>query len=490
MSTLESTLARLKIEDRIREANQQRLAHEFHRRELPSTTPTAVREPDAHGPSDMAPDNRTMPQSRQLKGLVADPGGGKLAEPEPSQDPAGPVETDLVGLACRSHTPEQSTRQVSPPGGGRPAHGGRSSAVFAATAVLLLLLTACSGGSEQASGRLDAAQLVHDVQQDLSSDPDHDALRALIVQVHGKPVVEKYFGGASSDSYWETASVTKSFLSTLVGIAIADGKISGVDATLAELLPSHARQMTPPVARTRLRHVLTMTGGFAGTEADLLADMSAPDPVGTILRGSRGARGGFVYSDEGAHIVAAILAEATGSSVLEYARDRLFAPLGIKGEPAFEARITPTGPIADELAAKYVAADFAWPTDSRGTHTGWGLLKLRPLDLVKLGQLFLDHGRWRGKQVVPAPWVRDATSAQIQGAAGNYGYEWWVTEADGEPAYHAMGFGGQLIEVVPNRALVVVMATEIDPSRAPGSGFTATLLGQVVNDTIAPAVAR
>ena len=92
--------------------------------------------------------------------------------------------------------------------------------------------------------------------------------------------------------------------------------------------------------------------------------------------------------------------------------------------------------------------------------------------------------------MVPASWVRDATSAQVRGADGHYGYEWWVTEADGYPAYQAMGFGGQLIEVVPKRDLVVVMATEIDPSRAPGSGFSPTLLGQVVNDTIAPAVAR
>ena len=80
--------------------------------------------------------------------------------------------------------------------------------------------------------------------------------------------------------------------------------------------------------------------------------------------------------------------------------------------------------------------------------------------------------------------------AQVQGADGNYGYEWWVTEADGEPAYQAMGFGGQVIEVVPNRDLVVVITTEIDPSRAPDSGFSPTLLGQVVNDTIAPAMAR
>ena len=374
MYTLESALARLKVEDRIREANQQRLADKFHRRGQPSTAPTAVWEPGAPGSSDMAPDIRTLPQSGQLKGMVADPGGGDLAEPGPRQDRAGLAKTVLVELACRPPTAGQRVPQGSLPGRGRPTNGGRSSAVVAAAAVLLLLLTACSAGTEQASGRFDAAPLVHDVQQDLSGDPDHDALRALIVQVHGKPLVEKYFAGAGSGSYWETASVTKSFLSTLVGIAIAEGKISGVDATLAELLPSHARQMTPPVAGTRLRHVLTMTGGFPGTEADLLADMSSPDPVGTILRGSRGAPGGFVYSDEGAHIVAAILAEATGSTVLEYARDRLFAPLGIKSEPAFEARITPTGPIAEELAAKYAAADFAWPTDSRGTHTGWGLL--------------------------------------------------------------------------------------------------------------------
>jgi CubicO group peptidase (beta-lactamase class C family) len=196
-----------------------------------------------------------------------------------------------------------------------------------------------------------------------------------------------------------------------------------------------------------------------------------------------------VYSDEDAHIVAAILAEATGSSVLEYARDRLFAPLGIKSKPAFEARVTQTSPIAEERAAKYGAADFAWPTDSRGTHTGWGLLKLRPLDLVKLGQLFLDHGKWRGRQVVPASWVRDATLTHAQGPDGNYGYEWWVTEADGEPAYQALGKEGQLIEVVPNRDLVVVMATERDPSGAPGSGLPPQVLGDEVSLTIAPAVA-
>jgi CubicO group peptidase (beta-lactamase class C family) len=90
--------------------------------------------------------------------------------------------------------------------------------------------------------------------------------------------------------------------------------------------------------------------------------------------------------------------------------------------------------------------------------------------------------------VVPASWVRDATSAQVKDAAGGYGYEWWITEADGEPAYQALGYGGQLIEVVPALDLVVVMATEIDLSRDPSAGFTPTVLGQVVDLVIAPAV--
>src|SRR4051795_9415601 len=168
MYTLESALARLKIVHRIREANQQRLAHEFHRPEQPSTTPTAVWERVAPVSRDMAPGTRTLPQSGQLRGLVAYPGGGDLAEPGPSQNRAGLVRTVLVGLACRSQSARQTVSQGSRPGGGRPMHGGRASAVVAATAVLLLLLTACSGGTEQASGRLDAAQLLKDVQQDLS----------------------------------------------------------------------------------------------------------------------------------------------------------------------------------------------------------------------------------------------------------------------------------------------------------------------------------
>ena len=115
MYTLESTLARLKIEDRIREANQQRLAHEFHRREQSSSTPTAVWEPGAHGPRDMAPDIRTLPQSGQLKGLVAYPGGGDLAEPGPTGTELGWSRPVLSGLPADRRLPNKGFPRVRYP---------------------------------------------------------------------------------------------------------------------------------------------------------------------------------------------------------------------------------------------------------------------------------------------------------------------------------------------------------------------------------------
>ena len=93
-------------------------------------------------------------------------------------------------------------------------------------------------------------------------------------------------------------------------------------------------------------------------------------------------------------------------SVLDYARSRLFEPLGIDTRPAFEEMLD-----AGNLDA-FVAAGFAWPVDGSGLHLGWTGLKLRPADLVRIGQMMLDSGRWKGKQVVPADWVRESTTQQ------------------------------------------------------------------------------
>jgi CubicO group peptidase (beta-lactamase class C family) len=129
--------------------------------------------------------------------------------------------------------------------------------------------------------------------------------------------------------------------------------------------------------------------------------------------------------------------------------------------------------VADDAhLAEYEHARFAWPTDPQGFHNTQGDLKIRPRDMARFGQLFLQTGQWNGRQLVPATWVQQATSPQAGPAfpsissgnfqPTNYGYLWWVTTVDHVPAYFALGYGGQLIEVVPQRQLVLVISTAFD----------------------------
>ena len=148
---------------------------------------------------------------------------------------------------------------------------------------------------------------------------------------------------------------------------------------------------------------------------------------------------GFEYSNATSHLLAAIVAHATGTTPLEYARERLFGPLGIDTTPAW------TEEIGRGNLDAYEKADFAWPTDPQGINTGFGAIKLRPRDMVKLGQLFLDGGRWEGKQIVPEEWVDEATTQQIESTGRTS-----ATATSGGPgswtasmSFQALGYGGQ-----------------------------------------------
>jgi CubicO group peptidase (beta-lactamase class C family) len=342
-------------------------------------------------------------------------------------------------------------------------------ACIAATA----LTTACttSAPSNRASS---AEQLAAGITEYLDSSPLLDAVRSVIVVVDDQTVFEEYYD-SSADESRDSFSVTKSVVSTLVGIAVDEGLLD-VSQTLRDLLPGHADRMTPAVAGTTLEQLLTMTGGFP--DAYIWAE---PDWVAAALQSADTPPGEqFTYSDPSAHLVGAVLAEATGRSVLDYAREKLFTPLGIDADDAAEP------PAAPEETAAYEAADIAWPVDPRGLNVGgWGL-KLRPRDLAAFGRLFLHEGRVDGEQIVSAQWVREATTAQVevQGAAEEYGYLWWVGEADGSPAFMAVGYGGQLVEVVPDRDLVVVVSTDVVENAQVDHGYTTSL----VDGVIAPAL--
>ena len=306
-------------------------------------------------------------------------------------------------------------------------------------------------------------------------------VRAVIVAVGDRTVFEKYSSGGPED-YHYVFSVTKSVASTLVGIAVDEGLLR-MDQTLAELLPDYAGAMDLQVGATTLEQLLTMTGGFPDSRAVDAGDFTpTSDWVALCLQSAVAPPGQqFAYSDVGAHLVGAVLVRATGRSVLQYAREKLFDPLGIPSIPSAE-------PLLDPIDNTYEAAGFTWGIDPQGIHTASFNLAIRPLDMLAIGSLFLHQGRWRGMQVVSEDWVRQATAADAPGRSESeeYGYLWWIGTADGSPAYFAGGFGGQLIEVVPDRDLVVVVSTAVGDG---ASGTSISRLTDMVDEVIAPALA-
>lgn len=315
-------------------------------------------------------------------------------------------------------------------------------------------------------------------------------LRTVLVDVCGVPLVERYIASRPEDHH-NVASVTPSVVSVLAGIAIHDGLIRDVDQAVGELLPEQRTTMSPAVAALTLRQLLTMTAGLDVDRDDQPSpwELTPNEVTGILQSGIRQTPGHFGYSSASAHLVAAVVAHAAGRPLLEYARERLFTPLQIGTTPAEQ-------PVLDrgQAPAGYGEAGFAWPVDHQGVNRGDGWLRLTAHDLLTLGQLYLDNGRFGGRQVVPVDWVRDSTEPQVRTNAGpygeGYGYLWWVTTADGAPAYTAAGFGGQLVEVVPSRHLVAVFVTELPEGRvkdgAPDVRVDARAYADLVSRVVAP----
>jgi CubicO group peptidase (beta-lactamase class C family) len=379
-----------------------------------------------------------------------------------------------------------SANGTSRPGRSHLARGG-----WAAVIAASVLLAGCTSGHPSApssSGRTPPspidARVAAGIDHEMALNAPYKRIRAILVQANGHTVFERYYRSTATE-YHNIASATKSVMSTLIGIAVGDGKLR-LDQPLAQLLPSYASGMTPAVAHTTLRHVLTMTAGLAGSfnVADDLGFATSPDWVRAILTHPAKPPGGsFTYSSGGSHLLSVILITATGQSVLDYARAKLFDPLDVPTRPAFQPLAT-----AGNIDA-YQNAGFAWPIDPQRRQLGFGFLKLRPRDMAKIGTLYLNQGRLQGKQILPGAWIRDATTAHVpaaDGATPSYGYQWWIGAAAGDPAYLAWGFGGQLIEVVPHRHLVVVISTYFDPRDRSDHGVDPPALTGMVDSVIAP----
>jgi CubicO group peptidase (beta-lactamase class C family) len=275
-------------------------------------------------------------------------------------------------------------------------------------------------------------------------------LRCLLVIRHGYLVVEEYFNGWQADGLHTLQSVTKSFTSALVGIAIARGAFKGVDEKVLDFFPNTGEiaNMDERKKSMRLEDLLTMRSGTDYHER-------SPDaPHWQLNKLTRGwdkfyldrpmisAPGtAFLYDSGGVILISAMLKNRTGMHAHEYADRYLFKPLGIEKK--------------------------AWMRNQEGhSHAGGGLA-LTARDAAKFGLLYLNSGRWRNEQVVPESWVRESFRKHVD-LAGNgqppfgYGYLWWIFAPDprgktGQDIYAARGRYGQYIIVVPEHDMVVVI---------------------------------
>ncbi|HMV84589.1 MAG TPA: serine hydrolase [Blastocatellia bacterium] len=266
------------------------------------------------------------------------------------------------------------------------------------------------------------------------------AIHSFLLIRNGRLIAESYFYPYDGKTPHDIASVTKPITATLIGLAIAQGKIESVKQPMLSLFAGrNVANVDERKQRVAVEHLLTMSSGLAckaqAGEPTLWEMLSAADNTQFMLDLPMVADPGsnYVYCSGGMHLLSSALKQRTGMNAEAFARKNLFAPLGI--------------------------TNLIWPRDAQQVSHGFGNLHLLPRDMAKLGQLFLDGGRWQGKQIIPADWLKEATRSHIKtGGAGtsDYGYGWRVPTNGGAVAFEAGGRGGQQISVLPSKNAVVV----------------------------------
>jgi CubicO group peptidase (beta-lactamase class C family) len=255
-------------------------------------------------------------------------------------------------------------------------------------------------------------------------------------------VYERYFGGADRQTRQTSFSVAKSFVSTLIGIAIDEGLIGSVTDPVTEYLPELSER-DPRFERITLRDLLTMSSGIRYEEQSL--PLPWGDDVdtyyGTDLRDLglsatqivRPPGQEWLYNNYNPLLLGLVLERATGTSVSDYMATKLWQPLGAE-------------------------ADATWSLDSEGS----GFEKLEsglnatPVDYARFGELFLHAGESNGQRIVSEDWVREATAADVTtDPAGHYQYFWWI-DTQRPDRFYALGNFGQYIYVAPDAGAVIV----------------------------------
>ncbi|KGR77961.1 serine hydrolase domain-containing protein [Ureibacillus sinduriensis] len=286
---------------------------------------------------------------------------------------------------------------------------------------------------------------------------DYSNTAGIVIRKDGHLIYEKYFDGYSKDDVLHVASVTKSIISVLIGIAIDKEFIKNIEQKVLEYFPNYqVRRGEKTIQNVTLKNLMNMTAPYKYKSEPYTKIYSSDDWVKATLDllGGKSRIGEFKYSTVGTQILSGVLTNATGQSIIEFANENLFKPLEIK--TPHNAFIENKEAYFAFLKDKYVTG---WVADPKGVNTaGWGLT-LTPHDMAKIGQLYLNEGLWNGHQILSTTWVQESTKEQSRWGELPYGYLWWIID----DCYAALGDGGNVIFINPTKNMIVTIASRFMP---------------------------
>lgn len=290
---------------------------------------------------------------------------------------------------------------------------------------------------------------------------DYSNITGIVVYQNNKIAFENYFHNYKENDTIHVASVTKSILSILTGIAIDKGFIKSEQQNVLDFFPEYKiKKREKTIQKVTIRHLLTMTAPYKFKSEPYTKVYSSDDWTKAVLDflGGKTLSEDFKYTTIGLQVLSGILINATGTSVLNFATENLFSPLGIKAPNNFLIHNK-----EDYLAFIKNKHTNSWVSDSRGANTsGWGIT-LTTRDIAKIGQLYLNEGKWNNQQIVSTQWIKKSTQKHSQWNDLAYGYLWWIINEKANQCFAAIGDGGNIIYVNTKLNTVIAITSLFKP---------------------------
>jgi len=274
---------------------------------------------------------------------------------------------------------------------------------------------------------------------------DLNFVYSMIVEKNGHVAGEYYFNGYNQDSFFNIKSVSKSILSSLVGIALEKGLIKNLDQNIVDIFPDYKQFITDDrFNNITLRHLLTMRGGFNDDKSIFAKIFNSDNPLKTIFSEPLIYNPGekMVYSTPQTHLLGCTLARLLKTDLKMFANKYLFTSLGITVD--------------------------VWEKDPQGNFIGGNNMYFQARELAIFGRLYINEGTFANNYIVSDKWVKQSLENSLQssdtswGALTNigYGYLWWLGKISEYDVFSAIGYGGQFILYIPELKLLVVINSE------------------------------